>query len=336
MDESRDIFETPSLRCLKLKTEFLKKARNYKFWGWGKSRQRVIALDTFFSYCNQSLEIAKCETKLMNYVREDIESFMLEEHVLPLPRSLREKLNSAKDANEEQFGPFYLETEALFIRDELENLCDEALAEVENQEWSRQQEFCQCTFELRSLRKRIYENHNVFSDIQEYEFEVENFVEKFRKILGKREAGIWKKKLKDTIKYAEGILGFSMSDNVEESSEGDERSSKSTIITQGQLGNPVSEETFDAIPPVPEVQEVFDPAKSQESMIENIPNEPAATEEFFVGQSSVDLDIENRLLKLKLFRKTWCSSKANGETEPMEMTPCVVANISEPKKCCRK
>ena len=196
MDESADIFETPRLRCLKLKTEFLKKARNYKFWGWGKSRQRVMALDTFFSYCNQSLEVAKCETKLMNDVREDIKSFMLEEHVLPLPRSLREKLNSAKDANEVQFGPFCLETEALFIKDELENLRDEALTEFENEEWSRKQEFYQITFELRSLRKRIYENHNVFSDIQEYEFEVESFLEKYQKILGKKEVGIWKRKVK--------------------------------------------------------------------------------------------------------------------------------------------
>ena len=97
----------------------------------------------------------------MNDVHEDIHNFMLE-GVLPLPHALREKLGSAKDANEEEFGPVCLETEALFIRDELENLRDEALAEFENEEWSSQEEFYQYAFELRSLRKRIYEGANIF------------------------------------------------------------------------------------------------------------------------------------------------------------------------------
>ena len=75
MDEGADIFETPRLRCLKLKTEFLKKARNYKFWGLNKSRQRVIALDTVVRYCRQSMEVARqCETEeLMNDVLIDIQ-----------------------------------------------------------------------------------------------------------------------------------------------------------------------------------------------------------------------------------------------------------------------
>ena len=329
MDGSDDIFDTPRMRCLKLKSEFLRKARNYKFWGFKKSRQRVTALDTFARYCRQSMEVAKYETKLMNDVREDIHNFMLEERVLPLPHALREKLSSAKDANEEQFGPFCLEIEALFIRDELENLRDEALAEFENEEWSSQEEFYQYAFELRSLRKRIYEGANIFFDIQEYEFEVESFLEKYQKILGKREVGIWKRKVKDTIKFAEGILGYSMSDAVEESNEIVENDSESIVITQVKLENP-PEETFQVTSLVPDVQEVFEAAQYQESLVENLPNVPD-TDEFFVCQNSVDLDIEARLLKLKFFRRTWCCSEPSGETEPGEMTPPVVAKLSKPK-----
>ena len=190
---------------------------------------------------------------------------------------------------------------------------------------------------MRSLRRRIYEGHNVFSDIQEYEFEVENFVEKFRKILGKREVGIWKRKVKDTIKFAEGILGYSMSDAgvagdaIEESTEIVENTSESIVTTQVKLES-TPEETFQVKSIVPEVQEVFEAAQYQESLTEKFPNLPDITDEFFVCQNSVDLDIETRLFKLKFFRKTWCCSEPGGETEPGEMTPPVVAKVSEPKR----
>ena len=339
MDEGADIFETPRLRCLKLKTEFLKKARNYKFWGLNKSRQRVTALDTVVRYCRQSMEVARqCETEeLMNDVLIDIQGFMLEEHILPVPRSLRGKLRSAVDDDEEEWGAFDIESLVPFITLELEDLRDEALMEFENEEWSKQNEFYQNAFELRSLRKRIYEGANVFFDIQEYEFEVESFLEKYQKILGKREVDIWKKKVRDTVKFAEGILGFSMSNaSADEVKAKDDihdikNTSMSVVLTQEKVKNPVSEETFDVISPVPEVQEVFDPAKCQESLIENLPEVPV-TKFFDAPSSAVDLDIEDRLLKLKFFRKTWCCSEPGGETKPGEMTPTVVAKLSKPKR----
>ena len=206
---SDNIFDTPRMRCLKLKTEFLRKARNYKFWGINKSRQRVTALDTVVRYCKQSMEVAKqCETELIDDVREDIQGFILEEQILPIPRSLRAKLRSSLEDKEEEWGPFEIESVVTHITLELQDHRDEALKEFENEEWSKQNEFNQNAFELRSLRKRIYEKHNVFFDIQEYEFEVKNFLEKYQKILGKREVGIWKRKVKETIKFAEEILGY--------------------------------------------------------------------------------------------------------------------------------
>ena len=92
MDKSSDIFDTPRARCLKLKTEFLRRARDYKFWGHDNSRQRVIALDTLLRYCSQSIELAEWGTELRKDVETDIESFLLEEHVLPVPCSIRAML----------------------------------------------------------------------------------------------------------------------------------------------------------------------------------------------------------------------------------------------------
>jgi hypothetical protein len=99
---------------------------------------------------------------------------------------------------------------------------------------------------------------------------------------------------------------------------------KTILRTLRILPSPLSEETFGINSPV---QEVFEAAKCHESLTENIPHVPA---EFFDGQSTDDLDIEHRLLKIKFFRKEWCSSKPYGETEPVEMTPPVEANVSEP------
>ena len=95
MGKTDDIFDTPRARCLKLKTEFLRKARDYKFWGQDKSRQRVIALDNIARYCRQSIELAEWGTELKNDVDMDIESFLLEEQVQPVPRSVRAKLGIA-------------------------------------------------------------------------------------------------------------------------------------------------------------------------------------------------------------------------------------------------
>ena len=92
MDKNHDIFDNPRMQCLKLKTEFLRKARNYKFWGRDKSRQRVIALDTVLRYCRQSTDLTEWGTELRRDVHVDIKNFLLEDHMLPVQRSVRKKL----------------------------------------------------------------------------------------------------------------------------------------------------------------------------------------------------------------------------------------------------
>ena len=307
MDKMGDIFDTPRARCLQLKTEFLRKAQDYKFWGFNKSRQRVIALDTMARYCRQSIELAKWGTELRNDVHLDIKSFLLEDHVLPVPRSLRAKLGAAGE---------YAMTEAqevAFMMAELEELSNNALTEFEKEEWSKLEEFNQYSYDLRALRKKIYteewvdgyNDHVLFDDIQVYEHEVNNFLERFKKLLSKREVQIWKRKVKDTLKFSESILGFSMSDE-EKSTEAltDDigNTSKSIIITQEKQENPVPEETLENESVVPEVKEVFKAVKFQESLIRNLPE--VQVTKFFDAPSSaaVDLDIEARVLKLKFFR----------------------------------
>ena len=62
--EAKDLFFTPSLRCLHLKIEFLKKAQDFKFWGRNGSKQRVIAMDTLHKYCEESFGLTGNDDKL--------------------------------------------------------------------------------------------------------------------------------------------------------------------------------------------------------------------------------------------------------------------------------
>ena len=67
-------------------------------------------------------------------------------------------------------------------------------------------------------------------------------------------------------------------------------------------------------------------------MIENLPDVPAT--EFFDDQiSTVDVmvNIKARLVKLKFFRKTWCTGPSD-QTEPEEKIPLDVVKTSKPKR----
>ena len=337
MDKIGDIFDTPRTWCLHLKTEFLRKARDYKFWGHDKSRQRVVALDTVNRYCKQSMESAEWGTELRNDVLLDIQSLLMEDRVLPVPRSVRAKLCNAVEfaTMQAQVVPFMLA--------ELEEISNTALIEFEKEEWSKLEEFNQDSYELRALRKKIYKekwvdgynDHILFDDIQEYEFHVKNFLEKYKKILGLREIGIWKRKLKDTFKFTESILGFLMDEEerakkANTSEDEVEDVFESTASSPERFGKSVSEETLEVKSVVPEVQEICKAAKLQESSIQNLPDVPV--NEFFENQSSaVDVDIKARLLKLKFFRKTWCAEPIE-QTEPEDDISPKVVHTSEPKR----
>ena len=84
--------------------------------------------------------------------------------------------------------------------------------------------------------------------------------------------------------------------------------------------------------PIPSVQEIFDAVKSQEYLVDKLPEVPTSDDAFDEDPNSVEKDIEARLLSLKRFRKTWCSEQPYGETEPVDMTSAVVAKPSVPKR----
>ena len=83
--------------------------------------------------------------------------------------------------------------------------------------------------------------------------------------------------------------------------------------------------------PIPSVQEIFDAVKSQE-YVYKLPEVPTSDDAFDEDPNSVDKEIEARLILLKRFRKMWCSEEPCGETEPVNMTPAVVAKPSIPKR----
>ena len=168
---------------------------------------------------------------------------------------------------------------------------------------------------------------------------MKNLLEKYKKILGRREISIWKKKLKDTLKFSEGVLGFKMDneelgtvetrkkDKTEETFESNAKS------TPERFENNVVDDTLELNikPIVPQVQEIFEAVKLQESFMENLPEVPV-TELIDDQSSAVDLDIEARLLKLKFFRKAWCSAEPTDQTEPEKEVPLDVVRSYKPKR----
>merc|ERR1719318_680867 len=187
---------------------------------------------------------------------------------------------------------------------ELQELFNDALAQIEKEEWSMRDDFNQDSCDLRSLGKKIYTGKDgagkewvidvLCGDMEEYKWQVKNFLKKYKKILGKREVVIWKKKLKDTFDFAQDVLGFSLLEEDETSEE--------------EKANPESlAQEVESIEP--KVEDIFDATKKEELLLESLPNVPADTDGFFDDHSSVDEIIEARLLKIKFFRKTWCSSE---------------------------
>ena len=90
---------------------------------------------------------------------------------------------------------------------------------------------------------------------------MKNFLEKYKKILGLREIGILKRKLKDTFKFTESILGFSMdeeerAEKANTSEDEVEDVFESTASSSERFGKSVSEETLEVKSVVPEVQEI--------------------------------------------------------------------------------
>ena len=84
---------------------------------------------------------------------------------------------------------------------------------------------------------------------------MKHFLEKYKKMLGRRQIGIWKRKLKDTLKFTEGILGFSMDDEeranantsedeVENHKEDVEDIFESIASSPDRFGKSVPKETF--------------------------------------------------------------------------------------------
>ena len=340
-EEASDIFNTPIMRCLQMKKEFLRKARNYKFLGRNGSKQRVFAMDTLFNYCKESIQQTKNDDQLYHKMWLEIHNLVLQEQpILPVPKTVREKLSTVViDMQNDEFDePDHDDSNKVnIILEELEKLRDASLSQYESREWSRFEQFNENSFHLRKLRKRIYDGVNVGFNIMEYDFAVSKFLEEFQETLTPEEVKIWKQKQLDTIKFVEEFLGCPVNDlsadfggscafaNPVDAQE----DSKSVEILEEKFELSKTTEITETIL-IPKVKGIIDAAKVQESQLENLPNVPEG-EDPFDSQNSVEKDIEARLLKLKFFRKTWCSEPF-GETEPVEMTPTVVAKLSQPKR----
>jgi hypothetical protein len=206
VEDSDDIFDTPSLLWLQKKKSFMKKARDYQFWGRQGSKQRVIAMDSFRKYCVQSMDLTAVSPSLSMDAVFDMQNIIHEQRLLPMPNYVRRKLVDV--SKEDEHDP---ELQMSRVIRELDNLCDDALAHYEKSEWSKLHEIEEDTCHLRALRKCIYDRGQKY-DLSlvtcEYDFEVRNFLQNYEEILSSREVGIWKEKLRETISFATECLGY--------------------------------------------------------------------------------------------------------------------------------
>ena len=119
VDDSDNIFDTPGLLWLQRKKSFLKKARDYQFWGRQGSKQRVIAMNSFRKYCVQSMDLTAVSPSLSMDALFDMQNIIHEQRLLPMPNYVRRKLVDV--SKEDEHDP---DLQVLSVMGELDNLCD--------------------------------------------------------------------------------------------------------------------------------------------------------------------------------------------------------------------
>ena len=182
--------------------------------------------------------------------------------------------------------------------------------------------------------------------VLDYIYSVVNFVTEHRQKLSQHETEIWKEKARVTVQSVVDCLGYVPSDpygglddfiaesaiqvpmNSEELLEKDaavdsSREEDSGFSQHVEAFKKTKEENV-----VPQVQEIFDAVKSQEFLLENLPSVPIEASD---DENSFDKNIEERFLRLKFFRQTWCS-KLSDQTEPQKAPTVLDEEHSEPKR----
>jgi hypothetical protein len=289
VEDSDNIFDTPSLRWLQKKKSFLMKARDYQFWGRQGSKQRVTAMDSFRKYCMQSLDMTADSPGLWMDVFFDMQNIIHEQRLLPMPNYVRRKLVYV--SKEDEHDP---ELQMSRVTRELDNLCDDALAHYEKSEWSKLQKIEEDACQLRALRKCIYDRGQKYNEANgtgddgitsltcEYDFEVRNFLRNYEEILSTREVTIWKEKLKETVSF---------------------------VTSQHQIG-----QFFDDAKGRKSLE--ISEAEKQELLVDNLPSVPQ--NEFF---DPIDLEIETRLNEIKFF------ANPGTQRSSMILTPWMRAHL---------
>ena len=165
MGRVKNIFDTPTKKYLDMKKDFLKNAPRRKFWGANKSKQRVVAVNEMLEYCKKSIKLTdECgDRELTHKVLEDIYNLVVQVETLPIPGSVRKKINNFVEGEEqEEFDcEFDCEFDMMNERYEfismLEEMCAKALEKYERKEWASVEKFNEDSFQLRFVRKSIYQ-----------------------------------------------------------------------------------------------------------------------------------------------------------------------------------
>ena len=340
-DEDQKVFDTPLLNYLKKRENFIKQFR-HQVWGKYGTKDRVIAMNKLLRYMNETIEYAEKNPDglKIDHVLHDTKNLVCDKNVLPsMPWNMRRELILANvdtdDATHRELVDKILEkveemkssSFKLFVNDEIVRSSNLKFSEDENDNFAQQnvkkspdvredknigqlvqEEMNEESFQLRYLRKQIYNKidlkQDVTFDIQKYRVKAEEFLLKFKNQLNVNEVKIWKGKISKTegdVKKYENVLKGS-EDKLKDSYSDD-------IVIHGREDVVL----FKDIHKIEAAKKLFESMNREENFAKTLPKVPAE-------ENATDKEIEERLLKLKFFRRAWITDEASTcetpQTEP--------------------
>ena len=121
MAEDPEWFNTPMLKYLSMKKEFLGKFLHKRNWGEFGTYQQVIAFSSLIDYIKRTRSLADQFPQLLNDVISDNKKLVIE-RTLPLPNKLYEQLLLAAIEGAEEEYQSYWEQPSSVTLDKIENL----------------------------------------------------------------------------------------------------------------------------------------------------------------------------------------------------------------------
>ena len=118
-------------------------------------------MSELLKFCKKSIELTEeCDDRdLAHKVLKDIYNLVVKVETLPMPGSVRKGINGSDwfCTSCEEFGREFDMNEHYEFVSMLEEMCVKALEEYDTKEWASVEKFNKDSFQLRCVRKSIYQ-----------------------------------------------------------------------------------------------------------------------------------------------------------------------------------